>query len=169
MVLSSAIAADFGVIKGRIVDKKTAEPLSLVNVILKGSTRGAATDEDGRYLVPKVPTGRYRVMASMIGYKTVSKMVVVSANEVSIVNFELHQTAILMGDIIVTATKTENILGDIPMSADVITKEEIELANIETASQAVKYTTGVYAQGGFGWVKEAAKLQGLNHNTPYFF
>lgn len=162
LISTLSMADDFCGIKGTVVNKKTTEPLLLANVILKGTTMGAATDEDGHYFISGVPAGKYQVIVSMIGYKTLTKTVSVSADEVSILDFKLTQMVIPMGEIVVTATKTKHILGDIPVSAHVITKEEMELANVETACQAVKYLPGVYAQGGFGWVKEAAKLQGLD-------
>lgn len=164
MVLSPAVAVTSGTgsIEGKVMNRQTGKPLPLANVILKGTTLGTAADEDGYYIIPEVPVGSYRVIVSMIGYKAVIKTIEVAGDEVSVFDFELYPTVIPMGEIIITATKTEHILGDIPVSANVITREEMELANIETASQAVKYLPGVYAQGGFGWVKEAAKLQGLD-------
>ncbi|MCK4255271.1 TonB-dependent receptor, partial [candidate division WOR-3 bacterium] len=164
MVLSPAVAVTSGTgsIEGKVMNRQTGKPLPLANVILKGNTLGTAADEDGYYIIPEVPVGRYRVIVSMIGYKAVIKTIEVAGDEVSVFDFELYPTVIPMGEIIITATKTEHFLGDIPVLANVITREEMELANIETASQAVKYLPGVYAQGGFGWVKEAAKLQGLD-------
>ncbi len=156
------MAGDFGRIEGRVIDKKTTEPLPLADVALKGTILGASADEDGHYLISKVPAGKYRIIASMIGYKTATRLIEVSADKLSILDFELYPMVIPMGEVVITATKTERAISDIPVSADVITREEMELANIETACQAVKYLPGVYAQGGFGWVKEAAKLQGLD-------
>ena len=156
------LAGDTGVIEGIITDVRTKEPISDVNIMLEGTTLGTLTHTNGRYFISGVPTGKYKVIASRIGYKPAFNRVIISTNKASILDFELLKTAIPLEGIIVTATKTGHLLRDIPVSAAVITKEEMEIANIETASQAVKYIPGIYAQGGFGWVKESAKLQGLD-------
>ena len=48
-----------------------------------------------------------------------------------------------LGQVIVTATKTEHTLGDVPVAAEVITKEEIKAKNIKTVQDALKYLAGV--------------------------
>jgi hypothetical protein len=37
---------------------------------LAGSTKGAATDEQGEFIIPSVPLGSYELVISMIGYET---------------------------------------------------------------------------------------------------
>ena len=51
--------------------------------------------------------------------------------------------AVELEGMIVTATKTEHMLGDVPASVSVITKEEIKAANIESAADALRWVTGV--------------------------
>jgi len=157
-----AFASGVGRISGSVLDKRSSEPLSNVNVTIPGTMYGAATDEEGNYLILGVPSGKYRIVASMIGYRTETRTIEVTRGESAVVDFELYPTVIPMGEVIVTATKSEQLLDNLPAPAYVVTKEEIELANIETATQAVRQIPGVYAQGGFGWVKESAKLQGLD-------
>lgn len=163
-VLSTATSATSGTgsIAGKVVNKQTGVPLPLVNIILRGTTLGSSADKEGHYIISEVPIGRYLVIASMIGYKAVIKTIEVAADKVSVLNFELSPTVIPMGEIIITATRTEHIISDIPVSAHVVTREEMNLANIETAAQAVRYLTGVDAQRSFGWARESVKLQGLD-------
>ncbi|MCH8069334.1 MAG: carboxypeptidase-like regulatory domain-containing protein, partial [Candidatus Marinimicrobia bacterium] len=46
-----------GKISGRVTDIETGEPLIGVNVILKGTTLGSATNNDGRYAILNVTGG----------------------------------------------------------------------------------------------------------------
>jgi TonB-dependent receptor len=57
-----------GSIEGFIKDAKTGEPLFGANVILIGTSFGGATDMDGKYVIPTVPSGTYSVRVSYIGY-----------------------------------------------------------------------------------------------------
>jgi 23S rRNA U2552 (ribose-2'-O)-methylase RlmE/FtsJ len=57
-------------IKGRVLDKKDNSSLPFVNVFLEGTTIGTQTNQDGTFTVKNIPLGSYRLVASMIGYKT---------------------------------------------------------------------------------------------------
>ena len=45
--ITSISAQTTGTIKGTVTDRETGEPLPLVNVVVKGTNTGAATDERG--------------------------------------------------------------------------------------------------------------------------
>ena len=69
-----------------------------------------------------------------------------------------------LGQVVVTATKTEHTLGDVPIAVEVITKEEIKAKNIKTVQDALKYLTGVEINKSCGtWGdKGKVQLQGLD-------
>ncbi len=56
-------------IYGQVTDAKTGEPLFNVNVFLANTTRGAATDKEGYYLIKNIPPGAYDLIFSMMGYE----------------------------------------------------------------------------------------------------
>lgn len=65
---------------------------------------------------------------------------------------ETTGTAVL-DKIVVGATKTPHTLGDVPVDAAVITREELLKRNVQTAQQALEQTTGLYIgknSGGWG-------------------
>ena len=67
---------------------------------------------------------------------------------------------------VVTATKTMHSLGDVPVAAEVITKEEIKAKNIKTVQDALKYLSGIKVDkfcGGWG-DKGKVQIQGLSAN-----
>ncbi|RKY52963.1 MAG: hypothetical protein DRP92_04535, partial [Candidatus Neomarinimicrobiota bacterium] len=53
------VAGVTGKIRGRVVDAQTGEPLPWVNVMLEGTSLGAATDANGVYVILNVPPGEY--------------------------------------------------------------------------------------------------------------
>lgn len=71
---SSAFA---GTLAGKVTAKETGEPLVGANVYLKGTTIGAATDEEGMYYI-RVDDGSYDVVCDYVGYATVTQSVEVS-------------------------------------------------------------------------------------------
>lgn len=62
-------------IVGHILDKKTGEHLSFINVYLHGTTIGTTTDATGHYYMKNLPEGKYTLVMKSIGYKTEEKTV----------------------------------------------------------------------------------------------
>ncbi|MBF8295267.1 MAG: hypothetical protein HW389_1812 [Bacteroidetes bacterium] len=58
-----------GSLEGTVIDKNTRQPLELVNVLIEGTTIGAASDSEGRYDIHNIPVGVYTVRFSIIGFK----------------------------------------------------------------------------------------------------
>jgi subtilisin family serine protease/outer membrane protein assembly factor BamB len=56
-----------GIIKGRVIDGKTDEPISGAAVTILGTPLYTVTDQDGRYEM-SVPVGQYHLRVSVLGY-----------------------------------------------------------------------------------------------------
>ncbi|HKG06715.1 MAG TPA: TonB-dependent receptor, partial [Pedobacter sp.] len=70
VIIGSAVFAQTGKISGKVSDGKTAETLIGVTVKIKGTTKGAATDVEGRYVIGSIAPGKYTIEASYVGYAT---------------------------------------------------------------------------------------------------
>ena len=66
-------AGTTGKISGTVTDAQNGAPLPGVNVMIEGTSIGAATDLNGFYFIINIPPGNYTVSATMMGYKTISK------------------------------------------------------------------------------------------------
>ena len=62
-------AQEFGTIAGTIKEAGNGSGLPGVNVMVKGTYYGTASDLDGRYKINNISPGSYDVEISMIGYK----------------------------------------------------------------------------------------------------
>jgi len=69
-----------GHISGMVVDEVTQKPLFGANIILIGTSYGAATGEDGRYEINGVPVGSYQLKVSLLGYKSITKTDITVSN-----------------------------------------------------------------------------------------
>lgn len=99
-------AGDTGKLQGVISDKETLEPLMGVNIIIVGSTFGAATDNAGFFLINRIPPGKYSVKLSMIGYQSVTiNDIRIMADLTTELNYELSGESIQMESIVVMAKK----------------------------------------------------------------
>ncbi|MEM8600877.1 MAG: von Willebrand factor type A domain-containing protein, partial [Bacteroidota bacterium] len=78
-----------GKIAGVVTDD-AGQPLPGANVVIDGTSMGAATSLDGEYVILGVPVGEYDVTASFVGYQSVTVTgVQVSANFTRTLDFEL--------------------------------------------------------------------------------
>ena len=64
-------AQEFGTISGTIKEAGNGSGLPGVNVMVKGTYYGTASDLDGRYKINNISPGSYDVEISMIGYKII--------------------------------------------------------------------------------------------------
>jgi uncharacterized protein YaiL (DUF2058 family) len=64
VLLPPGAFAQNGTIKGIVVDQTTQERLPAANVQILGTTLGASTDPEGRFLIVNVPVGTYQIRAS---------------------------------------------------------------------------------------------------------
>jgi hypothetical protein len=55
-------------LRGVVLDSQTNDPLPGANVILKGTSIGAATDMEGKFLLRNIPPGEFTVRATYVGY-----------------------------------------------------------------------------------------------------
>ncbi|MCU0413260.1 MAG: TonB-dependent receptor [Ignavibacteriaceae bacterium] len=91
-----------GTIFGKVVDKLSGEFIIGANVLLEGTTIGAATDLDGNYTIKNVPSGSYSLIVSYISYsKSKVENVQVNADELIRVDVPLTPEAIEVGEVIV--------------------------------------------------------------------
>ncbi|WP_299095883.1 TonB-dependent receptor [Winogradskyella sp.] len=87
-----------------ISGKVTSEnlPLPYANIILDGTTKGAVTDENGKFIITNVSQGTYNIAVSFTGFTTQKKKIAISNSDV-VINFELNQSDAL-DEVIVTGT-----------------------------------------------------------------
>jgi len=132
-----------GKIAGKVVDKSTGEPLPGANVLIEGTTMGAACNFDGEYFIINVPPGRYNLVASMVGYrKMVVKDVLVYVDRTTTVNFQLEPTVIEVEPVVVEARRPV-IEKDKTSTSVNIESREIESAPIEGLKQILELTAGI--------------------------
>ncbi|MEO0078609.1 MAG: TonB-dependent receptor, partial [candidate division WOR-3 bacterium] len=129
LALSAVASADpVGSIGGIVVDASTRSPLAGASVIVLNTELGAATDPEGRFLVTGVPAGTYSVEASMIGYQTqVKTIVVVNPARTTELSFRLAQSRIELAEVKVKAEYFPRVK-DAPVSERNFSAEEIEVA-----------------------------------------
>ena len=92
LLLSFQLFAQFGRIKGVVVDKESGEPIISSNIkILELINTIVQTDNNGIYVITKIPYGNYTVRFAFIGYESQTRKIEVNTDEPIQVNFSVEK------------------------------------------------------------------------------
>ena len=104
---NAQVVATTGILKGFIYENTTGEPLTGATVGIKGLGKGAKTDINGFFNIPKLPAGSYIMVASSIGFETYEKEVMIEAGENTQVKISLLKKSKELRSVSISAKKEE--------------------------------------------------------------
>ena len=104
---ASIIYAQESTIRGFVYEEGTGEPAIFSNVYLIGTTLGASTDNNGYYLISRIPPGNYNLIVTYLGYDTIRMAVQLDADEVLSQNFLLKKSSVNLETVTVSAERIE--------------------------------------------------------------
>ncbi|HPG40721.1 MAG TPA: TonB-dependent receptor [bacterium] len=134
-----------GTLAGKVFEKGTNEPLPGTNIILTGTTLGAAADEKGFFLVNNIPAGKYNIRVEMIGYRTlIVEDVTILMDLRTSLQLELEETVLEMEEITVTA-HSSMIQKDVTATTHFINRQEITRLPVLSFTDIVDIQPGVAA------------------------
>lgn len=87
---------------GQVTDAKTNIPLERANIFFARSTMGTTTDKSGYFIIQNVPSGKFEIVVSMIGYEIQKKIVIVPFQSQDSFYFKLVPKAIELPEVIVS-------------------------------------------------------------------
>lgn len=143
----SVSAADVpGVIKGRIFDGKTGEPLPHATV-LYGRNLGTTSGTEGFFLF-SIESGNHVLTFRYVGYRTTTRQVYVESGDTVLVEIGLDQDAAEIDQVVVSAGKIEQRVSELTVSLNIIKPEAISSSHITDATQLLNKTPGIEVMDG---------------------
>lgn len=135
--------AQSGKITGTLYDAETGETLIGATVGIQGTTKGAITDIDGKYLMLNVAPGTYILEARYIGYATVVvQEVIVRTNLTTSQDFRLAPES-YEGEEVVVVAQRQAVIKDITSSEARVSSEEIAKLPVQEVSDVIQLQAGV--------------------------
>jgi len=148
--------AQTGNISGTIVDKEDGVSLIGVNIIIRGTSFGTASDLDGNYTIRNIRPGEYSIEFSYVGYERILVTGVrVNGGETTELDMQMSMQALSTGDEVVVIG--ERPIFDIEKSStsSMMSREQIAAAPVRRVDEIVGMTagvvrdpTGLYIRGG---------------------
>ncbi|UCE17581.1 MAG: TonB-dependent receptor [Gemmatimonadota bacterium] len=145
---TATFAQDFGTVRGRIHDAHTGDPLPNANVVLGGTKQGAVSGAQGLFTINRVPPGEYRLQATYVGYEADVRTITVTSDEDVFVHFDLREDFFQIQEIVVTATRTDKLMEDVPVVTEIVTRAEIEEKGAEDLSEVLEDRPGIAIESG---------------------
>ena len=127
---------------GTVADS-TGAVMPGVNVTIVGTNLGIATDAAGRFSIKIPKPGTYSVGFSCIGYKSILIADQTIRNKSISLNVILQQQPIESDQVITSASKYSQRISELPVSAEVISSDQLEKKNISNLESAMRYVPGV--------------------------
>lgn len=166
--------AQVGKINGIVRDASTNEALIGANVLIEGTTIGAATNIDGYYVITNVPPGTYNLKVSMVGYAAQTiRDVRVNIDLTTEINAVLKSSTFETEEVVVVATQPV-VKQDVSSSVVNLNIKEIENLPVASVSSVIGLQAGVQGltiRGGASdqtaFVVNGITLRDARDNTPY--
>ena len=97
-IVSGSLIAQETVIRGKVTDAGSGDPLPFVNVYFKGTQNGATTDFEGNYLIRTTQAGD-SLLAAYVGYRPRIKKVIRGIQQT--INFQLAEDVVSLETVVV--------------------------------------------------------------------
>ncbi len=146
-----AQAGTTGKIAGVVINKETGEPLFGANVIIEGSSRGAATDSKGRFTILNIPPGVYTLRAMYIGYNIMRvENVRINIDLTTRINFELDEGVVETGQSVTIVAERKMIIKDLTATTAVLGADDIANLPVTEIAEAIELQAGLVKDAGGG-------------------
>ena len=141
------VSVSYGQLNGRITSSTTAEGLAGVNVMVKGTYYGSATDANGYYTISEINPGTYDIEASIIGYKVVLHTGVnIKPGQTVTLDFTMEETVLTIGEEVVVMGKKPLFDVDETSSMTRVTSDDIANKVVSSVEDILAEQVGVTKQ-----------------------
>lgn len=129
------IIEENGIIKGRVISATTQEPLIGANIILKSTSIGTTTNENGEFTILNIAEGTYDVEVRYLGYNPeLINVTVVSNKTIQLEEIFLTTANFGLDEIIVAANLVAMERRAIPSGITTINSEQLDALPINNIS-----------------------------------
>ena len=125
--INSAIAQT---ISGSIMDKESGKAIQGASISIANTNKGTVSNEAGKYSITGVATGKAQLIISFTGYATIDTLINIDGKSNQIINFLLEEEKGELEEvIIVSSSRTNSRIEDLPTKVEVLGAEEVKEEN----------------------------------------
>ncbi len=155
-----------GMIRGTIRDEQ-GNGLPAAQVLIRGTSMGAAANDQGEFFIEHVPPGDYVLQTRMIGYRSETARVRVLPQKTAVANFKLRIDPLDMGEIVTTATRIPVTKIESSVAISTINSTEIQERPPRSSAELLKSIPGFYVESSGGESGNNLFPRGLPQDGSY--
>lgn len=141
-----------------IVRDNHHEPLAFATVQLSVAGIATASDANGHFSLKNIPDGIYQLKISAVGFTTIERQVEID-NNLDLGVLTMEESVSELDQVVVTASRLEQTLGDVPIPVSVISQEQIRKSGNIRLDEILTEQTGLVLNSDHG---TGIQIQGLN-------
>jgi outer membrane receptor for ferrienterochelin and colicins len=130
-------------VTGHVVNRTSKEYIPFINISLKGTTLGTVTDATGHYFLKNLPTGKYLMVISGVGYKSIEKEIDLTSVKSIEMDFEMEEDQIMLESVVVSANRNETKRKEAPTIVNIISPKNFENTNSVCLAQGLNFQPGL--------------------------
>jgi outer membrane receptor for ferrienterochelin and colicins len=140
--------------------------VSGATVVIKSTTLGTVTDRNGSYKIYKIVPGIYTLRVSLLGYETQERSFTIQEGD-NFADFRLRESNINLNEVVVTGTRTEKTLKNVPVITQVISARQMLNLGITTVAGALQNVVPGLDVSQFG-TRTSISMQGMDAKYVLF-
>ena len=130
-------------ISGHVIEKETEEDIPYATILIVGSGQGTVSNEAGQFQFKNLEEGTYRLRVSAVGYRTLEKSIVVGREYMAVVHFPLEEEAVMVDEVVVSASRTEVSRRDAPVVVNILSPKLFEAVNSTDLAKTLNFQSGL--------------------------
>jgi len=142
-------------ISGYVTDTNTGETIIGVNIIVKGTNKGAASDGNGYFVISGLAPGKYTLMFSHIAYEEKKINLFLENKSLVLKDTPIKPKAVQVDEIVVLGEKSD------------VADPEIEISHLELSPRAIKTIPSGYSDV-FRALKYLPGVEGIDPISPLY-
>ena len=153
---TSLMGQQYGQIVGKVVENGTDMDLPGANILIEGTSLGAASGIQGKYVISRVPAGEQTVKVTYLGYESETVTVTVPAGQSIEQNFSLDQTSVAGEEVVVWGARAKgqamalNQQKNAPNIKNIVASDQMGRFPDASAPEAVQRIPGISVQRDMG-------------------
>lgn len=130
-------------ISGHVIEKETEEDIPYATILIVGSGQGTVSNEAGQFQFKNLEEGTYRLRVSAVGYRTLEKSIVVGREYMAVVHFPLEEEAVMVDEVVVSASRTEVSRRDAPVVVNILSPKLFDAVNSTDLAKTLNFQSGL--------------------------
>ena len=162
---SPALSQQTGTLMGTVTTGG-GTPVAGAQVSIPELERGTVTRSDGTYVLPGLAVGDHTLRIEMLGYRTQTMPVTVTADRPARHDFALEMDLLDIEAIVVTGTQVPRVQVEAPIAISIISPDEIEQANPRSTTEMLRYVPGfTRVESSGGEVNQNITMRGIRASS----